>query len=179
MGAGQALRASVPSKTAAGACYHTRHCCCGRVVGDPSSKQQAFLLMGCSATKVEPTTPEPGSVSFAGQNGAPAKRSRGPKAKVLGGVDPRWDLKGFGAWLAKCPCVRVGFLRKAKPVGRRQVPDAEWVRELPPGAGVDGVQLYAVLSAAFGLQRSPELAKSELETLLRVLENAEEGDLVW
>jgi len=118
--------------------------------------------MGCSATKVEPTTPE-----------------RGPKAKVLGGVDPRWDLEGFGAWLEKCPCVRVGFLRKAKPVGRRQVPDAEWVRELPPGAGVDGVQLYAVLSAAFGLQRSPELAKFELETLLRVLENAEEGDLVW
>ena len=136
--------------------------------------------MGCSATKVEPTTPEPGTVSFAGQNGAPAKRSRGPKAKVLSGVDPRWDLQSFGAWLAKCPCVRVGFLRKARPVGRRQVTEAdEWVRELPPGAGVDGVQLYAVLSAAFGLQRSPELAKFELETLLRVLENAEEGDLVW
>ena len=101
------------------------------------------------------------------------------KAKALEGVDPRWDLDGFGAWLAGCPCVRVGFLRATKPVGHHQVTEHEWVTELPHGAGIDGVQLYAVLSAAFGTQRSSDLAASELDTLLQVLKDADEGDLVW
>ena len=103
------------------------------------------------------------------------------KAKKLGGVDPRWDVNGFGAWLAGCPCVRVGFLRATKPVGRHQVTEHEWVTELPHGAGIDGVQLYAILSAAFGTQRSPDLAASELAALLQVLEGDQvhEDDLVW
>ena len=105
----------------------------------------------------------------------------GLKAKKLGVVDPRWDVDGFGAWLAGCPCVRVGFLRATKPVGRHQVPEDTWVRKLPPGAGIDGVQMYAILSAAFGTQRSPELAASELATLLQALEGDQvhEDDLVW
>ena len=103
----------------------------------------------------------------------------GLKAKKLGVVDPRWDVDGFGAWLAGCPCVSVSFLRATKPVGRHQVPEDEWVTELPPGAGIDGVQMYAILSAAFGTQRSPELAASELAALLQALEGADEDDLVW
>jgi len=105
----------------------------------------------------------------------------GLKAKKLGGVDPRWDVDGFGAWLAGCPCVSVSFLRATKPVGRHQVPEDEWVTELPPGAGIDGVQMYAILSAAFGTQRSPELAASELAALLQALEGDQvhEDDLVW
>ena len=103
----------------------------------------------------------------------------GLKAKKLGVVDPRWDVDGFGAWLAGCPCVRVGFLRATKPLGRHKVPEDEWVRKLPPGAGIDGVQLYAILSAAFGTQRSPEMAASELAALLQALKGADEGDLIW
>ena len=103
----------------------------------------------------------------------------GLKAKKLKGVDPRWDVDGFGAWLAGCPCVSVGFLRETKPAGRHQVSEGEWVRTLPPGAGIDGVQLFTVLSSAFGLPRSPDLAASELASLLQVLESAEQGDLVW
>ena len=93
--------------------------------------------------------------------------------------DPRWDLIGFGEWLARCPCVRVGFLRRAKPGTRQQVPHDEWVRALPPGAGIDGVQLYSCLSALFGLERSPALAASELTALLQVLAKASDDDLVW
>ena len=103
----------------------------------------------------------------------------GLKAKKLGGVDPRWDVVGFDEWLAGCPCVRVGFLRASKPVGRHQVTEDEWVTELPHGAGIDGVQLYAILSAAFGTRRSSNLAASELDTLLQALKDADEGDLVW
>ena len=78
-----------------------------------------------------------------------------------------------------CPCVSVGFLRETKPAGSHQVPEGEWVRKLPPGAGIDGVQLFTVLSSAFGLPRSPDVAASELASLLQVLESAEQGDLVW
>ena len=98
-------------------------------------------------------------------------------------MDPRWDVDGFGAWLAGCPCVSVGFLRETKLEGRHpcrhHVPEGKWVRQLPPGAGIDGVQLFTVLSSAFGLPRSPDLAASELDLLLEVLKSAEQGDLVW
>ena len=103
----------------------------------------------------------------------------GLKAKKLGGVDPRWDVDGFAAWLVSCPCVRVGFLRATKPLGRHQVPEDEWVTELPHGTGIDGVQLYTVLSAEFSEQRSPDLAASELTALLQALPRAGEDDLVW
>ena len=126
-------------------------------------------------------------VAFAAANwseanaSAPFAASSGRKAKALGVVDPRWDVVGFDTWLAGSPCVRVGFLRATKPVGRHQVPEDTWVRKLPPGAGIDGVQLYAILSAAFGTQRSPDLAASELAALLQVLEGDQvhEDDLVW
>ena len=163
-------------------------------------------LMGCGSSRVDPAPskvdPAQGFEQAATKPGAqkvgvlaaarefwsPANASAllaatasasGLKAKKLGGVDPRWDVDGFGAWLAGCPCVRVGFLRATKPVGRHQVPEDEWVRKLPLGAGIDGVQLYAILSAAFATQRSAELAASELAALLQALEGADEGDLVW
>ena len=59
------------------------------------------------------------------------------------------------------------------------MPHDEWVRALPPGAGIDGVQLYSCLSALFGLERSPALAASELTALLQVLAKAKDDDLVW
>ena len=153
--------------------------------------------MGCGSSKVDPAgqdiTSKPGAQKVGAlaadrEFSSPANAAAllaatasasGPKAKKLGGVDPRWDVDGFGAWLAGCPCVRVGFLRATKPLGRHQVTEHEWVTELPHGAGIDGVQLYAVLSAAFGTQRSSDLAASELDTLLQVLKDADEGDLVW
>ena len=153
--------------------------------------------MGCGSSKVDPAgqdiTSKPGaqkvgalaadrefwSPANAAALLAATASASGPKAKKLGGVDPRWDVDGFGAWLAGCPCVRVGFLRATKPLGRHQVTEHEWVTELPHGAGIDGVQLYSILSAAFGTQRSSDLAASELDTLLQVLEGADEDDLVW
>ena len=153
--------------------------------------------MGCGSSKVDPAgqdiTSKPGaqkvgalaadrefwSPANAAALLAATASASGPKAKKLGGVDPRWDVDGFGAWLAGCPCVRVGFLRATKPLGRDQVTEHEWVTELPHGAGVDGVQLYSVLSAAFGTQRSSEMAIFELTKLLQVLEGADEDDLVW
>ena len=119
-------------------------------------------------------------VAFAAANWSEANASA-PFAASSGRKDPRWDVVGFDTWLAGSPCVRVGFLRATKPVGRHQVPEDTWVRKLPPGAGIDGVQLYAILSAAFGTQRSPDLAASELAALLQVLEGDQvhEDDLVW
>ena len=153
--------------------------------------------MGCGSSKVDPAgqdiTSKPGaqkvgalaadrafwSPANAAALLAATASTCGPKAKKLGGVDPRWDVDGFGAWLAGCPCVRVGFLRATKPLGRHQVTEHEWVTELPHGAGIDGVQLYSILSAAFGTQRSSEMACFELTALLKVLEGADEDDLVW
>ena len=160
---------------------------CGSSRVDPAPSK-VDPAQGFEQAATKPGAQKVGALAAAREFWSPANASAllaatasasGLKAKKLGGVDPRWDVDGFCAWLAGCPCVRVGFLRAAKPVGRHQVPEHEWVTKLPPRAGMDGVQLYAILSAAFGTQRSPELAVSELATLLQVLEGADEDDLVW
>ena len=150
--------------------------------------------MGCGSSRVEPAATSKASSTGARKGVAPtatkwsaadasallaATASASTPGLKLRGVDPRWDVIGFNAWLAGCPCVRVKFLRATKPLGWHQVPDDERVRTLPSGAGIDGAQLYTVLSAAFGLQRSLDQADSELAALLQVLESADDGDLVW
>ena len=160
---------------------------CGSSRVDPASSK-VDPAQGFEQVATKPGAQKGGALAAAREFWSPANASAllaatasasGLKAKKLRGVDPRWDVDGFCAWLAGCPCVRVGFLRATKPVGRHQVTEHEWVTELSYGAGIDGVQLYAILSAAFGTQRSPELAVSELATLLQVLEGADENDLVW
>ena len=160
---------------------------CGSSRVDPASSK-VDPAQGFEQLATKPGAQKGGALAAAREFWSPANASAllaatasasGLKAKKLRGVDPRWDVDGFCAWLAGCPCVRVGFLRATKPVGRHQVTEHEWVTELSYGAGIDGVQLYAILSAAFGTQRSPELAVSELATLLQVLEGADENDLVW
>ena len=124
--------------------------------------------MGCGASRaVHPDS-----------SGAPTVRLR---AKRLGGVDPRWDVPSFEAWLAGCPCVRLGFLRDSAPTSRAEVPEGEWVRKLPKGTGVDGPLLFACLPAAFALLRSAEEAATERAALLDAIcsKGAEDGDLVW
>ena len=100
------------------------------------------------------------------------------RAKRLTGVDPRWDVSAFEAWLVHCPCVTVGFLRDSAPSSRAEVPEKEWVRRLPK---VDGPSPFACLSAAFALPRSRWAAAAERLALLEVLrrKGVEDNDLVW
>ena len=129
----------------------------------------------------------------------PAPRPQNLSRRQRTFTDPRWDKESFALFVEEAvPFVKVGYLRELAKQGQRSVSryaafnESDLHRDLPEGAGIAGVALYAVLSANFGRLRgsgqhgalSPgnavddandEAPTSELRALLAVLDEESNG----
>ena len=143
----------------------------------PMAVTKAAPTAAAAATKAaalpETALPEKGMAAVSSQ----------PSSDLMSSTDPRWDAKGFHAFVQQsAPFLRVQHLR-TRSTGET-VPESEFERSVAD-AGIEGRRLFAVLSASLADSDSVEEAE-EQEALRRVLFGeaesnpaADEDDLVF
>ena len=152
----------------------------------PSVEQSAATASSSRSSSLEKHIRVPKSTSS-----IPLETSDSTALSVMQSVhsitDPRWDSKGFEAWIAaSAPFVKVRFLRQLAsrnspiPCGPEARHSSEYHWTLPQGCGVTGTQLFAVLSSS--LLAACTNPTAELNGILAVLDaygEAAEDDLIF
>ena len=143
-------------------------------------KAEAALAAASTSSPSASASSPPAVTQLSAPVESPFKAAR-QRSSVAAGVvkerdDLRWAKDKFNAWSMKhAPFLPVGYVRGRTTPG--PVPGAEFVRELPADAGIDGLKLFVVLSPSI-VDPSLEDEATEREALLAVLNRKSWGSQI-